>query len=533
MSSNVPSPSPPSDRGEGDTILRSTNGSSKDGSSLKRVREGSLEPTQAGAAIPDPVATKKNRIASANSLKSTGPNDVDLQEEPEDEAEAEAEAAAEDVDVESEEPERRGPVSKEGKTVGEVRKKVEKMSYEEGQSAKTTSPPRAKATSAVAEEDVDLGDKKSTGGAEEIEAAAAEGSNSDKLKRKALDRSESSFAQEDDSTTKRQKDTPPPPTSGEIKAETGLAAAPVKKAQTTFSSFASSASPFAALKSPSPAAEAATASSEATGSAPAAAPAKRPQATFGSFSSAKSPFASATSSSGTATAPSSEPSSQPSNSAPAAPAKKPQATFGAFSSSSSAFAAPKSTSAFGSAPAKGSAFGNYSTTSSPFTSKQATPAQGEEKAEAGPSTFGDILKESRGEEAAQAKVEMQEQDVTTGEEDEETVFQTRAKLYINDKEAWRERGVGQLKLNVKRSDQSGARLVMRADGVLRLMLNAKLYKGLSPQVEGKMVRIYLQNENVWEILCVRTSNPKVASDLAEHIHQHIPLDTAASKPSEV
>ncbi|OCF44811.1 hypothetical protein I317_01300 [Kwoniella heveanensis CBS 569] len=522
MSSNVPSPSPPSDRGDGEVVSRSTNGPIKDGSSLKRVREGSLEPTQAGAAIPDPIATKKNRIASANSLKSTGPNDGDLAEEPE--------VEAEDVDVESEEPKGSASASKEGENVGEVRKKVEKMSYEEGQSAKS---PEGKAD---AEEDAGEEVKDAAAEAQEKDEVAVEESNSDKLKRKALERSESSLAQEDDATSKRQRDTPPPPASVETKKDAEKAPLQqAKKPPTTFSSFASSASPFASLKTDSPATDTATASPTPTIALTAsAAPVKKSQATFGAFSSAQSPFASTASSSGTTTTPVSEPAPKPSSTAaPASPLKKPQATFGAFSSTSSAFAAPKSTSAFGSAPAKGSAFGNYSTTSSPFTSKQATPAHRDDKVEAGPSSFGDILKESRGEQITQVKVEMQEQDVTTGEEDEDTVFQTRAKLYINDKEAWRERGVGQLKLNVKRSDGTGARLVMRADGVLRLMLNAKLYKGLSPQVEGKMVRIYLQNENVWEILCLRMSNPKVASDLAEHIHQHIPLDDAGSKESEV
>ncbi|OCF33808.1 hypothetical protein I316_04520 [Kwoniella heveanensis BCC8398] len=515
MSSNVPSPSPPSDRGDGEDVSRSTNGSIKDGSSLKRVREGSLEPTQAGAAIPDPIATKKNRIASANSLKSTGPNDGDLAEEPE--------VEAEDVDVESEEPKGSASASKEGENVGEVRKKVEKMSYEEGQSAKS---PEGQAD---AEEDAGEEVKDAAAEAQEKDKVAVEESNSDKLKRKALERSESSFAQEDDATSKRQRDTPPPKNAEKAPLQQA------KKPPTTFSSFASSASPFASLKTDSPATDTATASPTPTIAVTAsAAPVKKSQATFGAFSSAQSPFASTASSSGTTTTPVSEPAPKPSSTAaPASPLKKSQATFGAFSSTSSAFAAPKLTSAFGPAPAKGLAFGNYSTTSSPFTSKQATPAQGDDKVEAGPSSFGDILKEGRGEQITQVKVEMQEQDVTTGEEDEDTVFQTRAKLYINDKEAWRERGVGQLKLNVKRSDGTGARLVMRADGVLRLMLNAKLYKGLSPQVEGKMVRIYLQNENVWEILCLRMSNPKVASDLAEHIHQHIPLDDAGSKESEV
>lgn len=49
--------------------------------------------------------------------------------------------------------------------------------------------------------------------------------------------------------------------------------------------------------------------------------------------------------------------------------------------------------------------------------------------------------------------------VFTGEEDEETVFQTRVKLFsMEEQGAWRERGLGALKLNKRRADGGGARL---------------------------------------------------------------------------
>ena len=47
----------------------------------------------------------------------------------------------------------------------------------------------------------------------------------------------------------------------------------------------------------------------------------------------------------------------------------------------------------------------------------------------------------------------------TGEEEDDTVFQVRGKLYaLSSENAWRERGTGQLRLNVRRSDGRGARL---------------------------------------------------------------------------
>lgn len=49
--------------------------------------------------------------------------------------------------------------------------------------------------------------------------------------------------------------------------------------------------------------------------------------------------------------------------------------------------------------------------------------------------------------------------VHTGEEEEETVYQTRTKLYVMRSDGgWRERGVGTVKINVRRSDQKGARI---------------------------------------------------------------------------
>ena len=87
--------------------------------------------------------------------------------------------------------------------------------------------------------------------------------------------------------------------------------------------------------------------------------------------------------------------------------------------------------------------------------------------------------------------------VRTGEEDEQTLQQTRAKLYTMDsKDTYKERGIGTLKVNVRKSDGLGARisksprhsylrisdvacsLVMRAEGVFRLILNANLFAGM-------------------------------------------------------
>jgi Ran-binding protein 3 len=49
--------------------------------------------------------------------------------------------------------------------------------------------------------------------------------------------------------------------------------------------------------------------------------------------------------------------------------------------------------------------------------------------------------------------------VTTGEEEEETLYQVRGKLFMLDEtNQWKERGTGQFRLNVRSADGAGARL---------------------------------------------------------------------------
>ena len=77
--------------------------------------------------------------------------------------------------------------------------------------------------------------------------------------------------------------------------------------------------------------------------------------------------------------------------------------------------------------------------------------------------------------------------VETGEEEEKTYFSCKAKLFHFTNKEWKERGVGTFKVNVKEppSDtddetpkKKTARMIMRADGVLRVMLNSPIFKGM-------------------------------------------------------
>jgi len=95
--------------------------------------------------------------------------------------------------------------------------------------------------------------------------------------------------------------------------------------------------------------------------------------------------------------------------------------------------------------------------------------------------------------ASESKIEekpdLPSEPVKTGEEDESHVFQVRAKLFVlsTDEHKWVERGVGNLRLNVA-NNKSYARLVMRMEASLKLILNVALWPAMKVEKADKGVR---------------------------------------------
>jgi Ran-binding protein 3 len=65
-----------------------------------------------------------------------------------------------------------------------------------------------------------------------------------------------------------------------------------------------------------------------------------------------------------------------------------------------------------------------------------------------------------------------EVEIITGEEDEENIVEINCKLFTFENMNYEERGRGMLRLNDKKS---GSRLVFRASGSLRVLLNTKVW----------------------------------------------------------
>ncbi|CDO93081.1 unnamed protein product [Kluyveromyces dobzhanskii CBS 2104] len=142
---------------------------------------------------------------------------------------------------------------------------------------------------------------------------------------------------------------------------------------------------------------------------------------------------------------------------------------------------------------------------------------------------------SEGKESTQAntneQVKLVKQDVQSGEETEESLFQTNAKLYqLTDiKEGWKERGVGVLHLN-KDEVSEKSRIVMRSRGLLKVILNLPLLKGFSIQkgfpgsLNGeKFVRIIAVDEKNHPVqYALRTAKPEIADELYDKVKNNVP-----------
>ncbi|EAW13949.1 Ran-binding domain-containing protein [Aspergillus clavatus NRRL 1] len=179
--------------------------------------------------------------------------------------------------------------------------------------------------------------------------------------------------------------------------------------------------------------------------------------------------------------------------------------FGAAAKSGglTSFASPAATSALGS-----------STKDKPFGVAEDEEAE-EEEGEG----------ETRPKEFEQEKTDERffEQQIETGEEEEKTYFSCKAKLFQFTNKEWKERGLGTFKVNVKvkdgKEDKKAARMLMRADGVLRVMLNSPIFKGMKvgdgagSEPKSKQIHLAGVEDGRTVPLLLRTGNEELAKEL--------------------
>lgn len=115
-------------------------------------------------------------------------------------------------------------------------------------------------------------------------------------------------------------------------------------------------------------------------------------------------------------------------------------------------------------------------------------------------------------------VSLPEVQIQTGEEQETTIFRANAILFEYVNKAWKERGKGELKLNVSRENGRRPRLIMRSRGNYRLLLNAGLYPHMKvSKMDNRGVSIACTNSAVegksgLRMYGLRMSNNEVVAD---------------------
>ncbi|KAL8118620.1 nuclear pore complex protein NUP50A-like [Apium graveolens] len=122
---------------------------------------------------------------------------------------------------------------------------------------------------------------------------------------------------------------------------------------------------------------------------------------------------------------------------------------------------------------------------------------------------------------------MQEVTVETGEENEKSVFAADSVLFEFLDGGWKERGKGEIKVNVSSSGTGKARLVMRARGNYRLILNAGLYSEMKlTAMEKKGVTFACMNSNGegtkggLSTFALKFKDPSIAEEFRAVVTEH-------------
>lgn len=115
-------------------------------------------------------------------------------------------------------------------------------------------------------------------------------------------------------------------------------------------------------------------------------------------------------------------------------------------------------------------------------------------------------------------------DVHTGEEDELTMYVTKGKLFADAdrSQTWKERGKGTFKINVGRKNTRSARLVMRTDGALRLILNVAVIPNMNVIITGdKYIRFVGIEEGMPVLFLLKVKDSTVASEVVHGIERAV------------
>lgn len=133
---------------------------------------------------------------------------------------------------------------------------------------------------------------------------------------------------------------------------------------------------------------------------------------------------------------------------------------------------------------------------------------------------------------------MQEVSVETGEENEHAVFTADSILFEYIDGAWKERGKGELKVNVSTAGMGKARLVMRARGNYRLILNASIFPDMKlTNMDKKGITFACVNsagegKDSLSTFALKFKDPSIVEDFRTEVTKQKSTATAALRTPE-
>lgn len=149
----------------------------------------------------------------------------------------------------------------------------------------------------------------------------------------------------------------------------------------------------------------------------------------------------------------------------------------------------------------------------------AAGASGANKAEGGDESLEEAARryeESRG----ALKRKFDEVETVTGEEDERNVVEANCKLFAFAKSNWEERGHGTVRLNDNDSKES--RVVFRQAGNLRVLINTKVWSGMTAeQSSPKSLRLTAMDNNGQVKVFLLMTRPEVIGKLHKELSKRI------------
>ncbi|XP_062534906.1 ran-binding protein 3 [Armigeres subalbatus] len=118
------------------------------------------------------------------------------------------------------------------------------------------------------------------------------------------------------------------------------------------------------------------------------------------------------------------------------------------------------------------------------------------------------------------KRKFDEVETVTGEEDERNVVEANCKLFAFAKSNWEERGHGTLRLNDK--DNKESRVVFRQAGNLRVLINTKVWSGMTAeQSSPKSLRLTAMDNNGQVKVFLVMTRPEVIGKLHKELFKRI------------